>query len=530
MKLSYHTLRKEANRKSLSLDQVTDVIEGKRVLGPPQDIQEVKIAYEAYEQAMKLDPYSIRDLLKAHKIMMSGLEKEAGVFRSGNVGVYAGSQLIHAGTPANYVTDLMNQLFGWLKKTKYHPLVKSCLFHYEFGFIHPFADGNGRTGRLWQTLILTKWKEFFAWLPVETLVHENHYYSIPYYTDRISQMSQEIGIDPKFKEHLARYGNFWKNKNRIKKSIGVMDFPSDIDAMVKSYRNDKYLIDSYYRWFYYSFDQLDNPDPFMPVQERVENIYTNTWLQRTVPKWNQPLTQEAYDRLGLVRQERFFDHYLRPYDGKERVIVIISDAFRNECAMELMRRFEFDEKCTAKMDVLLSCLPSVTAVGMASLLPHKEMTVDEKLNVRIDGMPCNGIENRDKILKLKNEKNAAIRFDSVYKKSKAKIREQLQGKNIVYIYHNQVDARGDKPASENEVFNACAEAISEIFDLIKSLTDAVSATRFIVTADHGFLYKRGKLKESDKVQINDRSICTYENKRFLITPEPVQVDKEAKQS
>lgn len=308
----------------------------------------------------------------------------------------------------------------------------------------------------------------------------------------------------------------------IMKSIGIMDFPSDIEAMVRSYRNDKYLIDSYYRWFYYAFDQLDDTDPFMEVQERVENIYTNTWLQRTVPKWNQSLTQNAYDSLGLVQQERFFDHYMRPYDGRERVIVIISDAFRYECAMELMRRFEFDEKCTAKMDVMLSCLPSVTAVGMASLLPHKEMTVDEKLQVQIDGMSCEGTENRDKILKLKNEKNAAIQFDAVYKKSKARVREQLQGKNIVYIYHNQVDARGDKPASENEVFNACAEAISEIFDLIKSLTDAVSATKFIVTADHGFLYKRGKLQESDKVQIENRSVCTYENKRFLITAEPIK--------
>lgn len=307
----------------------------------------------------------------------------------------------------------------------------------------------------------------------------------------------------------------------IMKSIEIMDFPSDIDAMVKDYQSDKYRIDSYYRWFYYSFDQIADTDPFLSVQERVDNIYTNTWLQRTVPKWNQALTQEACNRLGLVHQENFFDHYLRPYDGKERVIVIISDALRYECAMELMHRFELDEKCTAKMDGMLSSLPSVTSVGMASLLPHREMTVDEKLNVRIDGMACEGTENRDKILKLKNPKNTAIQFDDVYKKSKTQIRELLQGKNIVYIYHNQIDARGDKPASENEVFNACTEAISEIFDLIKSLTDAVSATRFIVTADHGFLYKRGKLQESDKVQITNHAICTYENKRFLITSAPV---------
>jgi len=157
---------------SLSLDQVSDVIDGKRVLGPPQDIREVKNAYEAYEIMTKMDPYSVKDLLKAHKIMMAGLVKEAGVFRSKGVGVYAGDQLIHAGTPAKYVPDLVGQLFDWLKRSKLHPLVKSCIFHYEFEFIHPFADGNGRTGRLWHTLILAKWQEFFLWIPIESIIHE----------------------------------------------------------------------------------------------------------------------------------------------------------------------------------------------------------------------------------------------------------------------------------------------------------------------------------------------------------------------
>ncbi|MCM1038412.1 MAG: Fic family protein [Ruminococcus sp.] len=165
---------------SLTLEQVTDVINGKRILGPPQDIREVKNAYEAYERISVLDPYSIKNLLLAHKIMMEGLVKEAGSFRSGNVGVYAGTELVHAGTPAKYVPDLVKQLFTWLKQSKYHPLVKSCIFHYEFEFIHPFADGNGRTGRLWQSLMLQKWKEVFAWIPVETLVYENQeeYYKV----------------------------------------------------------------------------------------------------------------------------------------------------------------------------------------------------------------------------------------------------------------------------------------------------------------------------------------------------------------
>lgn len=159
-------------RNSLTIDQVSDVIDGKRVLGPPKDIREVQNAYEAYDMLAKLNPYSISDLLTAHKIMMLGLVKEAGTFRSGGVGVYAGENLIHAGTPPQYVPDLISELFQWLQESRLHPLIKSCVFHYEFEFIHPFADGNGRTGRMWHTLILAKWKEFFLWLPIETLIHE----------------------------------------------------------------------------------------------------------------------------------------------------------------------------------------------------------------------------------------------------------------------------------------------------------------------------------------------------------------------
>ena len=182
---------------TLTLKQVTDVINGKRILGPPQDIREVKNAYEAYERVSVLDPYSVKNLLLAHKIMMEGLVKEAGSFRSGNVGIYAGTKLIHAGTPAKYVPDLMKQLFTWLKQSKYHPLVKSCIFHYEFEFIHPFADGNGRTGRLWQSLILQKWKEVFAWIPVETLVYENQ---DEYY--KILQQADKVGDSTKFVEFM----------------------------------------------------------------------------------------------------------------------------------------------------------------------------------------------------------------------------------------------------------------------------------------------------------------------------------------
>lgn len=164
----YSSLLVEGNE--LSLDQVTAIIDGKRVLGNQNDIREVENARNAYDMLPDLDPLSLDDLLLAHKAMMTGLVPEAGRFRSKNAGVFEGERLIHAGTPAKYVPSLMEDLFSWLACSDMHPLLRSCVFHYEFEFIHPFADGNGRTGRLWHTLLLSKWRHALAWLPVESVI------------------------------------------------------------------------------------------------------------------------------------------------------------------------------------------------------------------------------------------------------------------------------------------------------------------------------------------------------------------------
>ncbi len=158
---------------SLTLGQVTDIIEGKRVFGLPHEIQEVKNAYLAYEHLLEYNPYKVKDFLKAHQYITSTLVKDAGHFRSQGVGVFEGTKLVHAGANYQFVPQLVTDLFSWAKKTDVHPLIKSSIVHFEIEFIHPFIDGNGRIGRLWQTLILSKWDELFAWLPVETVVFEN---------------------------------------------------------------------------------------------------------------------------------------------------------------------------------------------------------------------------------------------------------------------------------------------------------------------------------------------------------------------
>lgn len=158
---------------SLSLLQITAIIEGKHVLGNPNEIKEVKNSIQAYDLLLTLNPYNEKDLLKAHKLMMQDLVDRNGKYRTDGVGIFDGEKVVHLAPPANRVPELMFDLFEWLKISDVHPLIKSCVFHYEFEFIHPFQDGNGRMGRLWQTVILKEWKEIFAWLPVETLIKEN---------------------------------------------------------------------------------------------------------------------------------------------------------------------------------------------------------------------------------------------------------------------------------------------------------------------------------------------------------------------
>lgn len=171
VKTIHSSLAIEGN--ALTLGEVTAVIEGKRVAGKQTEIKEVKNAYEAYDKIMTFNPYSVRDFLKAHKLMTAGLLEESGKFRSGDVGVFDGGVAVHIGARPQFVPDLINDLFIWAKESELHPVLKSAIMHYEIEAIHPFADGNGRMGRLWQTLLLAKWNAILAWIPMETILYQN---------------------------------------------------------------------------------------------------------------------------------------------------------------------------------------------------------------------------------------------------------------------------------------------------------------------------------------------------------------------
>lgn len=311
------------------------------------------------------------------------------------------------------------------------------------------------------------------------------------------------------------------------KAVSLHRYQTTIQEAVEDYVGGTYLIDTYYRKFYYYLDRAGMDADMEKIRDLVENMYTNKYLNDFAYKWNQSLTDEAYDTYPGVRQEAFFQHYVRTFmneSGGGRVIVIISDGMRYECARELLEHLELDEKCEAEMGHMLSVLPSETTLGMASLLPNHDIKVDDSLDIFVDHMHCgNSTAERQKVLQSAVPKSACYEFDKILHGKRDQIRELFQDKDLVYIYQNQIDQRGEGQRSENEVFNACQEAIDEIPKLIRKLTGYISNTRYLITADHGFIYKRDKLPESDKIQKGHIS-AGFMNKRYLLSRAPIVDD------
>lgn len=261
----------------------------------------------------------------------------------------------------------------------------------------------------------------------------------------------------------------------------------------KHYVSTDYMLDQRYRYFYYHYDKINSNAMYDTLRELVENIYTNEYLNPLSVAWNNAFAECKADT-GLVKQQNFYSRYIK--STKERIIVIISDALRFEVGQTLMKHLKVDEKCTATIAPMQSVLPSYTRFGMSALLPHKELAMGEDYRVLVDGKICDDLKSREQILQAYVPNSRAVKFDDIKTVKDAK--EITTGKDVVYIYHNQIDARGDKLDTENEVFAACEEAVEEIHAMIKRLTSA-NNIHFIITSDHGFIYKRDKLSESDKI-------------------------------
>lgn len=296
--------------------------------------------------------------------------------------------------------------------------------------------------------------------------------------------------------------------------------PEGFNQILKRYKAEDYKIDEQYRKFYLYYDKLENSEPFEQLRTLVENIYTNEYLTNLLPKWNEGL-QEEDAFFALPQQRNFYDRYIR--NAKERTVVIISDAMRYEVGRELFQRMQDDPKCTAKMEMMLSVLPSYTQLGMAALLPHKSLTFDDQYKVLVDDMSCDSLAARQQILQKYSTNSVCVQFDELKNMKATNLRSFFTGKDCVYIYHNQIDARGDKAITEDEVFVACEEAITEIMDLIRKVSNSANTYHFIVTADHGFIYKREKITESDKI-CGIMGKESFNSRRFVVANAPVVDD------
>ncbi|WP_035294142.1 BREX-1 system phosphatase PglZ type A [Clostridium sp. KNHs214] len=325
-----------------------------------------------------------------------------------------------------------------------------------------------------------------------------------------------------------KYENEYKG---IKWAINLLSKKKDLGSkiktevsydMFKSYVKEYYFIDKAYRKFYYYYDNCIEKDELNDLKERIENVYNNWYLQELSIKWFNSLEKGINWRIdGLKYQDNFYREFIKY--GKERVFVIISDGLRYESAEELASKLTNERKGKVEIKSIQGVVPSYTKLGMASLLPNNSIDINDKYGVLVNGISTNGTENRNTILKMENPNSLAITYDKVIDMKDAEIRKAFAGLEVVYIYHNTIDARGDHASTEREVFAATELAFNEIIALVNKLVNRVSAASIIITTDHGYLYKRSSIEESNKiygVKFDDGE----DSRRFILTTNDNKVE------
>ena len=287
---------------------------------------------------------------------------------------------------------------------------------------------------------------------------------------------------------------FFKKINSIEDSIKIVD----IDRFAKDYADNFSEVDTLYRKMYFFFDNIENRDLFISLKNKIENIYVNNFMSELSIKWSNTIeNMSRYDSNRMALQKDFYKNYIKPFnDKKDRIIVIISDAFRYECAKELNEKLK---QFASKSDItyMQGLVPSYTKLGMAALLPNKQLSrVKDSDDILVDGQVSSTIKDREILLQKENPDSIAIKYDDLYEMTKLEWKKLFSGKKVVYIYHDTIDNAGEH--NENEVFTACDKAINELERLVKDLHTTFSGINAFITADHGFFYKRGKIESYEK--------------------------------
>lgn len=274
------------------------------------------------------------------------------------------------------------------------------------------------------------------------------------------------------------------------------------------YEQELYWVDTHYRKVVWNSDRVQEKHAYNNVLDLVEMNYTR-FLDQVGKIWNESLTMDDYPSI-----HNFYNQSV--VNKSVKTVVIISDAFRFELAKNLQRQLDKEKKFNSEMKSRLSILPSVTEFGKAALLPHKELTYEDGAQVLADGQKTNGLVNRNKVLQNKNAQALAVNFEDVVAMNRKELRNLMSGKGVIYIYHDQVDKNGDH-ANEKAVFDTCKKAIEEIFKFIQRMHNAGSVYRFIVTADHGFIYRRSKVAEADKIENPSANKEDRVERRFILS-------------
>lgn len=303
------------------------------------------------------------------------------------------------------------------------------------------------------------------------------------------------------------------------KDLGQTILYSDAQEMFRSYCDSYSFIDKAYRKFYSALDKANLGERLHGLREVIENVYTNWYVNELSVQWSKAIEENPnnhWELVGLPQQHQFYNNHIKSHVIKgERVFVIISDALRYEAANELSELLNVERKGSTEIIAMQGVLPSYTDLGMASLLPHKEIRLIED-SIYIDGLKGSSTENRNSILTKHVSDALAIQYKDMVDYNRQQYRDVFTGKKVIYIYHNSIDANGDHPVTERRVFDAVEDTFKELTVLVNNLINHVSASTIYITADHGFLYQRSPLETRDKV-IKTIDNAIIDNRRFLLT-------------